>query len=85
VPAAALMSRSIIDCPTRWGSTLAMLCRFVGVGPAVPSALSRKYHYMQPPGRKVRVECPNQPELDSLSGLITFFRMIESASTSVVS
>jgi len=33
-----LVSRLIIDCPTRWGSTLAMLCLFVRVGPAVPLA-----------------------------------------------
>jgi len=83
VPAATLVSRLIIDCPTRWGSTLAMLCRFVRVGPAVPSALSKSYHYTQPTGRKKRVECPNQPELDALSQLITFLRMIESASTSL--
>jgi len=41
---AKLVSRLIINCPTRWSSTLAMLRRFVRVGPAVPSALSTYYH-----------------------------------------
>jgi len=80
---AKLVSRLIIDCPTRWGSTLAMLRRFVRVGPAVPSALSTYYHYTQPTGRKVRVECPNQPELDALAEIISFLSILESASTSL--
>jgi len=44
VPATALVSRIIIDCPTRWGSALVLLCRFVLVGPEVSSALSKNYH-----------------------------------------
>ena len=43
IPAANLVSRLIVDCPTRWGSTLAMVRRFLRVGPAVPSALSAYY------------------------------------------
>jgi len=83
VHADALVSRLIIDCPTRWGSTLAMLCRFVRVGPEVPLALSTYFHYTQLSGRKLRVEGPNQPELDVLSEVITFLRVIESASASL--
>jgi len=43
IPAANLVSRLIVDCPTRWESTLAMVRRFLRVGPAVPSALSAYY------------------------------------------
>jgi len=83
VHADALVPRLIIDCLTRWSSTLAMLCRFVRVGPAVPLALSTYYHCTQLSGRKIRVEVPNQPELDVLSEVNTFLRVIESASASL--
>jgi len=79
----ALVSRLIIDCPTRWGSTLAMLCRFLLVGRAVPAALSAYYHYTVPTGGKVLVECPNQHELDSLSQVVTFLKVLEGASMTI--
>jgi len=83
VHADALESCLIIDCPTRWGSTVAMLCRFVRVGPAVPLALSTFYHYTQLSGGTIRVEGPNKPELDVLSEMTTFLRVIEIASSSL--
>ena len=83
IGAAKLASRLIIDCPTRWGSTLARLRRFVRAGPAVPSALSTNYHYTPLTVRKVSVECPNQSELDALEEVISFLRVLESASESL--
>jgi len=78
-----LVSRLIFDCPTRCGSTLAMLCRFVRVGPAAPLALSTYYHYTQLSRRTIRVEGPNHPELDVMSEVIIFLRVFESASSSL--
>ena len=83
VHADVLGSRLIVDCPTRLGSTLAMLCRFVRVGPAVPLALSTYYHCTQLSGRTIRVEGPNHLELDVLTEVIIFLRVIESASSSL--
>jgi len=79
----ALVSWLNIDCPTRWGSTLARLYRFLLVGRAVPAALSSYYHYTLPTGRKVRVECPNQHQLDSLSQVVTFLMVLKGASMTI--
>jgi len=83
IPAAKLVSRLIVDCPTRWGSTLAMVRRFLHVGPAVPSALSAYYHYTALSRGKVRVECPNRHELAALSEMVDFLKLVEYASTSI--
>jgi len=83
VPASELVSRLIIDCPTRWGSTLTMLRRFVRVGPAVPPALSSYYFYTSVQGSKKRVECPNMVEQAALLAVISFLSVLEGASTSL--
>jgi len=78
-----LVSRLMIDCPTRWGSTLTMLRRFVRVGPAVPPALSSYYFYTSVQGSKKRVECPNMVEQAALLAVISFLSVLEGASTSL--
>ena len=80
---ALLVSRLIIDCPTRWGSAAVMLRRFLRVGAAVPAALSSYYHYTAVPARKKRVECPSFQEQAALKQLVKFLEILESASASL--
>jgi len=83
VTATKLVSRLIIDCPTRWGSTLAMVRRFVRVGAAIPPALSAFYHHAAVSSSKTRVECLNSMEQAALLSIIDFLTVLESASASL--
>jgi len=78
-----IVCRLIIDCPTRWESTLTLVRRFVRVGAAIPPALSAYYHHAAVSSSKTRVECPNSMEQAALLPIIDFSTVLESASASL--
>jgi hypothetical protein len=70
--------RLLLDCPTRWGSTLVMVERYLRVASAVSAALSA-YFYQASTGKK-KVEALNLQQQLSMRETVSFLGVLENAS-----
>jgi hypothetical protein len=70
--------RLLLDCPTRWGSTLVTVERYLRVASAVPAALSA-YYYQASTGKK-KVEALNLQQQLSMREAVSFLGVLENAS-----